>query len=111
MLEIWYLLARSSGLVTKSNYWALDEYLGGEIECIDVMLRTRVQAIPSSILFECDAVTKRVINRKWRTDYKPQIGDIVKFSMFGCNDKVGVVLGIEKENKIIQPVKKLKRVA
>ena len=25
------------GLVTKSNYWALDEYLGGEIECIDVM--------------------------------------------------------------------------
>ena len=26
-----------AGLVTKSNYWALDEYLGGEIECIDVM--------------------------------------------------------------------------
>ena len=25
------------GLVTKSNYWALDEYLGGEIECVDVM--------------------------------------------------------------------------
>ncbi len=25
------------GLVTKSKYWALDEYLGGEIECIDVM--------------------------------------------------------------------------
>ena len=44
-------------------------------------------------------MTKRVINRKWRTDYKPQIGDIVKFSMFGCNDKVGVVLGIQKREQ------------
>jgi hypothetical protein len=44
-------------------------------------------------------MTKRVINRQWRTDYVPQIGDIVKFQMFGCRDKVGVVLGIEKQEK------------
>ena len=44
-------------------------------------------------------MTKPVINRKWRTDYVPQIGDIVKFQMFGCRDKVGVVLGIEKQEK------------
>ena len=25
------------GLITRSNYWTLDEYLGGEIECVDVM--------------------------------------------------------------------------
>ena len=30
-------MSRVLGLVTKSNYWALDEYLGGEIECVDVM--------------------------------------------------------------------------
>ena len=24
-------------IITKSNYWALDEYLGGEIEMVDVM--------------------------------------------------------------------------
>ena len=29
--------SRVPGLVTKSNYWALDEYLGGEIEMVDVM--------------------------------------------------------------------------
>ena len=28
---------RVLGIVTKSNYWALDEYLGGEIEFVDVM--------------------------------------------------------------------------
>ena len=44
-------------------------------------------------------MTKRVINRQWRTNYKPQVGDIVKFHMFGCNDKVGVVLGIEKREQ------------
>ena len=44
-------------------------------------------------------MTKPVINRKWRTDYVPQIGDIVKFHMFGCRDRVGVVLGIEKQEK------------
>ena len=44
-------------------------------------------------------MTKRIINRQQRTDYKPQIGDIVKFQMFGCRDKFGVVLGIEKQEK------------
>ena len=44
-------------------------------------------------------MTNPVINRKWRTDYVPQIGDIVKFHMFGCGDKVGVVLGIEKQEQ------------
>ena len=44
-------------------------------------------------------MTKPVINRKWRTDYKPQVGDIVKFHMFGCRDRVGVVLGIEKREE------------
>ena len=28
---------RVLGIITKSNYWALDKYLGGEIECVDVM--------------------------------------------------------------------------
>ncbi len=44
-------------------------------------------------------MTKRVIKRKWRTDYVPQVGDIVKFQLFGCRDKIGVVLGIEKQEK------------
>ena len=25
------------GIITRSNYWALDEYLGGETEFVDVM--------------------------------------------------------------------------
>ena len=29
---------RVLGIITRSNYWALDEYLGGEIEFVDVML-------------------------------------------------------------------------
>ena len=28
---------RVLGIIAKSNYWALDEYLGGEIEMVDVM--------------------------------------------------------------------------
>ena len=28
---------RVLGIITRSNYWALDEYLGGEIEFVDVM--------------------------------------------------------------------------
>ena len=28
---------RVIGIIAKSNYWALDEYLGGEIEMVDVM--------------------------------------------------------------------------
>ena len=28
---------RVLGIITKSNYWALDEYLGGEIEMVVVM--------------------------------------------------------------------------
>ena len=28
---------RVLGIITKSNYWALDEYLGGEIEMEDVI--------------------------------------------------------------------------
>ena len=28
---------RGLGIITKSNYWALDEYLGGETEFVDVM--------------------------------------------------------------------------
>ena len=28
---------RVLGIITRSNYWALDEYLGGEIEMVDVM--------------------------------------------------------------------------
>ena len=30
------------GIITKSNYWALDEYLGGEIEMVDVMFGSAV---------------------------------------------------------------------
>ena len=29
--------ANTLGLITRSNYWALDEYLGGETEVVDVM--------------------------------------------------------------------------
>ena len=28
---------RVLGIITRSNYWALAEYLGGEIEFVDVM--------------------------------------------------------------------------
>ena len=28
---------RVLGIITKSSYWALDEYLGGEIEMVDVL--------------------------------------------------------------------------
>ena len=31
---------RVLGIITRSNYWALDEYLGGEIEFVDVMFGT-----------------------------------------------------------------------
>jgi len=54
-------------------------------------------------------MTKRVINRQWRTDYVPRIGDIVKFQTFACRDKVGVVLGIEDREqnyttcKVVEP--------
>ena len=30
------------GVITRSNYWALDEYLGGEIEFVDVMFGSSV---------------------------------------------------------------------
>ena len=33
---------RVLGIITKSNYWALDEYLGGEIEMVDVMFVSSV---------------------------------------------------------------------
>ncbi len=33
---------RVLGIITKSNYWALDEYLGGEIEFVDVMFGSSV---------------------------------------------------------------------
>ena len=33
---------RVPGIITKSNYWALDEYLGGEIEFVDVMFGSSV---------------------------------------------------------------------
>ena len=29
--------SRVLGIITKSNYWALDEYFGGEIEMVDVL--------------------------------------------------------------------------
>ena len=33
---------RVLGIITRSNYWALDEYLGGEIEMVDVMFGSSV---------------------------------------------------------------------
>ena len=29
--------ANTLGLITRSNYWALDEYLGGETQFVDVL--------------------------------------------------------------------------
>ena len=44
---------RVLGIITKSNYWALDEYLGGEIECVDVMFGDSVsQQYPVQYLVE-----------------------------------------------------------
>ena len=41
------------GVITRSNYWALDEYLGGEIECVDVMFGDSVsQQYPVQYLVE-----------------------------------------------------------
>ena len=34
--------SRVPGLVTKSNYWMVDEYLGGEVECVDVMFGSSI---------------------------------------------------------------------
>ena len=34
--------ANTLGLITRSNYWALDEYLGGEIEFVDVLFGSSV---------------------------------------------------------------------
>ena len=33
---------RVLGIITKSNYWALDEYLGGEIQFVDVLFGSSV---------------------------------------------------------------------
>ena len=33
---------RVLGIITRSNYWALDEYLGGELEFVDVMFGSSV---------------------------------------------------------------------
>jgi hypothetical protein len=33
---------RVLGIITRSNYWALDEYLGGEVELVDVMFGSSV---------------------------------------------------------------------
>ena len=30
------------GVITRSNYWALDEYLGGEIQFVDVLFGSSV---------------------------------------------------------------------
>ena len=30
------------GVIARSNYWALDEYLGGEIEFVDVLFGSSV---------------------------------------------------------------------
>ena len=44
---------RVLGIVTKSNYWALDEYLGGEIEIVDVMFGDSVsKQYPGQYLVE-----------------------------------------------------------
>ena len=44
---------RVLGIITKSNYWALDKYLGGEIECVDVMFGDSVsQQYPVQYLVE-----------------------------------------------------------
>ena len=33
---------RVLGIITRSNYWSLDEYLGGELEFVDVMFGSSV---------------------------------------------------------------------
>ena len=33
---------RVFGIITKSNYWMVDEYLGGEVECVDVMFGSSI---------------------------------------------------------------------
>ena len=32
--------ANTLGLITRSNYWALDEFLGGETQFVDVLFGT-----------------------------------------------------------------------
>ena len=34
--------ANTLGLITRSNYWALDEYLGGEVQFVDVLFGSSV---------------------------------------------------------------------
>ena len=33
---------RVLGIITRSNYWMTDEYLGGEVELVDVMFGSSV---------------------------------------------------------------------
>tara|TARA_R110000751_G_scaffold229058_1_gene330584 strand:+ start:359 stop:553 length:195 start_codon:yes stop_codon:yes gene_type:complete len=38
------------GLVTRSNYWALDEYLGGEIQMVDLIVEGTKKQYPIQYL-------------------------------------------------------------
>jgi len=38
------------GLVTRSNYWALDEYLGGEIQMVDLIVEGNKKQYPIQYL-------------------------------------------------------------
>ena len=43
---------RVLGIITRSNYWALDEYLGGETEMVDVMFGSSIsRQYPVQYLF------------------------------------------------------------
>jgi hypothetical protein len=43
---------RVLGLVTKPNYWALDEYLGGEIEMVDVIVKGKKRQYPARYILK-----------------------------------------------------------
>jgi len=38
------------GLVTRSNYWALDEYLGGETQMVDLVVEGNKRQYPAEYL-------------------------------------------------------------
>ena len=38
------------GLVTRSNYWVLDEYLGGEIQMVDLVVEGNKKQYPVQYL-------------------------------------------------------------
>jgi len=41
---------KTLGLVTRSNYWMTDEYLGGKVQCVDLIVEGNKKQYPARYL-------------------------------------------------------------